>query len=249
MTSTSLPHEWIPAINFNQRRGGQIPEILLLHYTGTPTAEYAMELLTTDAGQVSCHYLVHEDGRIVHMVDEDMRAWHAGVSSWDGRDDVNSRSIGIEIVNPGHGDDYHDFPDSQIEAVIALSRDIISRHAIQPRHVLAHSDVAPGRKVDPGEKFPWAALARHGVGLWIDDVECLNDDLALREGHSGEQVANLRRNLKAFGYDIGQSDEFDGWTQTVVRTFQMHFRPGCCDGVADAQTINTLERLLASHAS
>jgi N-acetylmuramoyl-L-alanine amidase len=173
MTSTSLPHEWIPAINFNQRRGGQIPEILLLHYTGTPTAEYALELLTTDAGQVSCHYLVHEDGRIVHMVDEDMRAWHAGVSSWDGRDDVNSRSIGIEIVNPGHGDDYHDFPDSQIEAVIALSRDIISRHAIQPRHVLAHSDVAPGRKVDPGEKFPWAACwlaTAWGCGLMMLSV-------------------------------------------------------------------------------
>jgi N-acetylmuramoyl-L-alanine amidase len=102
---------------------GKMPEILLLHYTGTPTAQYAIDLLTTDAGQVSCHYLVHEDGRIVHMVDEDMRAWHAGASSWDGREDVNSRSIGIEIVNPGHGAGLsHDFPDAQIEAVIALSR-------------------------------------------------------------------------------------------------------------------------------
>jgi N-acetylmuramoyl-L-alanine amidase len=248
MTSTSLPHEWIPAINFNERRDGQVPEILLLHYTGTPTAQYAIDLLTTDAGQVSCHYLVHEDGRIVHMVDEDMRAWHAGASSWDGREDVNSRSIGIEIVNPGHGPDYRDFPDAQIEAVIALSRDIISRHAIQPRHVLAHSDVAPGRKVDPGEKFPWGLLAGHGVGLWVDDLAPLAGEV-LQEGDCGEHVERLRRNLRVFGYSIGQGDQFDGWTQTVVRTFQMHYRPSCCDGVADAETRSVLTALLTSHAS
>lgn len=248
MTSTSLPHEWIPAINFNERRDGQVPEILLLHYTGTPTAEYAIDLLTTDTGQVSCHYLVHEDGRIVHMVDEDMRAWHAGASSWDGRDDVNSRSIGIEIVNPGHGPDYRDFPDAQIEAVIALSRDIISRHAIQPRHVLAHSDVAPGRKIDPGEKFPWAALAGHGVGLWATDVVVPGDG-DLREGDCGNEVTQLRRNLRAFGYGISEDHTFDGWTHTVVRSFQMHYRPSCCDGVADGQTRAVLEALLASHAS
>lgn len=248
MTSTSLPHEWIPAINFNERRDGQVPEILLLHYTGTPTAEYAIDLLTTGAGEVSCHYLVHEDGRIVHMVDEDMRAWHAGASSWDGRDDVNSRSIGIEIVNPGHGPDYRDFPDAQIEAVIALSRDIISRHAIQPRHVLAHSDVAPGRKVDPGEKFPWATLAGHGVGLWVEP-EIKSCGLAIRPGDTGKHVAELQYALAALGYEIEASGVYDGWTQTVVHSFQMHYRPVCCDGVADDQTRAVLEALLASHAS
>lgn len=248
MTSTALPYEWIPAINFNERRGGQSPDILLLHYTGTPTVEFAIELLTSGEREVSCHYLVHEDGRIVHMVDEDMRAWHAGVSSWEGRDDVNSRSIGIEIANPGHGPEYRDFPDAQIEAVIALSRDIISRHAIQPRHVLAHSDVAPGRKVDPGEKFPWAVLARHGVGLWVEP-ETQPCGLAIRPGDTGKHVAELQYALAAFGYDIEANGAYDGWTHTVVRSFQMHYRPACCDGVADDQTRAVLEALLASHAS
>lgn len=248
MTSTVLPYEWVPAVNFNERRGGQKPDILLLHYTGTPTADYAIELLTTDAGQVSCHYLVHEDGRIVHMVDEDLRAWHAGASSWEGRNDVNSRSIGIEIVNPGHGADYRDFPDAQIEAVIALSQDIVSRHGIAPRRVLAHSDVAPGRKVDPGERFPWASLAEAGVGLWPDDG---TDEAGrcLEEGDTGARVLELSRNLAAYGYDVTPGDTYDARLATVVYSFQLHFRPWQCDGRADAGTRARLTALLAMHAS
>ena len=242
MNSTSLQHEWIPAINFDERRDGATPEILLLHYTGTPTAEFAIELLTTDRGQVSCHYLVHEDGRIVHMVDEDMRAWHAGVSTWDGRNDVNSRSIGIEIVNPGHGPDYRDFPDVQIEAVIALSRDIIARHGIEARNVLAHSDVAPGRKVDPGERFPWARLAGAGVGLWPGDVDFT--EAGLNEKAGPADVRRLQVALRAFGYGLEVTGAHDQQTVNVVRSFQLHYRQSCCDGRADGETGARLVALL-----
>lgn len=248
MTSTALPYEWMPAVNFNERRGGQTPDILLLHYTGTPTAEFALELLTSGEREVSCHYLVHEDGRIVHMVDEDLRAWHAGVSSWEGRDDVNSRSIGIEIVNPGHGSDYRDFPEKQIEAVIALSRDIVQRHRIAPRRVLAHSDVAPGRKIDPGERFPWERLARAGVGLWPSVPEPSNGD-CLAEGDSGPAVSALRRNLAAYGYGVEPGDVYDSRLSTVVYSFQLHFRPELCDGRADSETQARLSALLAVHAT
>lgn len=243
MTSTGLPYEWIPAVNFDDRRDGATPEILLLHYTGTPTAEFAIELLTTGRGQVSCHYLVHEDGRIVHMVDEDMRAWHAGASSWDGREDVNSRSIGIEIVNPGHGPDYRDFPDVQIEAVIALSRDIIVRHTIAARNVLAHSDVAPGRKVDPGERFPWAKLAAEGVGLWPEETADMAD-AGLQPGSDRERVSRLQAALQAFGYGLDVTGDYDERTASVVRSFQLHYRPQRCDAIADGHTCAVLAQLL-----
>ena len=247
MTSTSMPYEWIPAINFDERRKGATPEILLLHYTGTPTAEFAIELLTTDRGQVSCHYLVHEDGRIVHMVDEDKRAWHAGASSWAGRDDVNSRSIGIEVVNPGHGPDYRDFPEAQIAAVIALSKDIIARHGIVARNVLAHSDVAPGRKVDPGERFPWARLAAAGVGLWPDDAQA-HAATAMDAQAGPAEVSRLQAALKAFGYGLDVTGDYDQCTASVVRSFQMHYRPERCDAVADRQTCTVLAQLLPEGA-
>ena len=192
--------------------------------------------------------LVHQDGGIVHMVDEDKRAWHAGKSSWEGAGDVNSRSVGIEVCNPGHGDDYHDFPDAQIEAVIALSNDIVARHAIQPRHVLAHSDVAPGRKIDPGEKFPWARLAERGIGLWVTPA-AIADGPVLDQGASGAQVAELQQNLAAYGYGIDITGDYDAATATVVQAFQLHFRPQLCDGRADVSTIATLEALLAAHSA
>jgi N-acetylmuramoyl-L-alanine amidase len=246
MSVTGLPHELIPAINFSERVGVAGPDILLLHYTGVPTPEFAIEILTNGEREVSCHYLVHQDGGIVHMVDEDKRAWHAGKSSWEGAGDVNSRSVGIEICNPGHGENYHDFPDVQIEAVIALSKDIIARHAIQPRHVLAHSDVAPGRKIDPGEKFPWARLASRGVGLRVTPA-VIADGPILEEGASGAEVGSLQRNLAAYGYGIDVTGTYDGATASVVRTFQLHFRPELCDGRADVSTLATLNALLAAH--
>lgn len=248
MSVTSLPHELVPAINFSDRVGVARPDILLMHYTGVPTPEFAIEILTNGEREVSCHYLVHQDGGIVHMVDEDKRAWHAGKSSWEGAGDVNSRSVGIEICNPGHGENYHDFPDVQIEAVIALSNDIIARHAIQSRHVLAHSDVAPGRKIDPGERFPWALLASRGVGLWVTPT-AITDGPVLGEGACGADVAGLQRNLAAYGYGIDVTGDYDGATASVVRSFQLHFRPELCDGRADVSTIATLNALLAVHSA
>jgi N-acetylmuramoyl-L-alanine amidase len=248
MSVTGLPHEFIPAINFSERVGVAGPDILLMHYTGVPTPEFAIDILTNGEREVSCHYLVHQDGRIVHMVDEDKRAWHAGKASWEGAGDINSRSIGIEICNPGHGEHYHDFPDSQIDAVIALSKDIIARHAILPRHVLAHSDVAPGRKIDPGEKFPWARLADQGVGLWVEPAPIV-DGKVLQEGASGDDVVVLQRNLAACGYGIAVTGSYDGETATMVRAFQLHFRPELCDGRADVSTVATLDDVLAAQSA
>ena len=248
MSVTGLPHELIPAIHFSERVGVTGPDILLMHYTGVPTPEFAIEILTNGEREVSCHYLVHQDGGIVNMVDEDKRAWHAGKSSWEGAGDVNSRSIGIEICNPGHGENYHDSPDAQIEAVIALSMDIVARHAIQPCHVLAHSDVAPGRKTDPGERFPWALLANRGIGLWVPPA-AITDGPVLDQGASGAGVASLQRNLAAYGYDIDITGDYDAATATVVRSFQLHFRPDLCDGQADVSTIATLEALLAAYSA
>src|SRR5205085_6578241 len=142
-------------------------DILLMHYTGMTTEEEALARLTDREAKVSCHYFVYEDGRIDQLAPEARRAWHAGASSWKCATDINSRSIGIEIANPGHEYGYRDFPDPQIDAAIALCRDIIKRHSISRERVLAHSDVAPTRKNDPGERFPWARLAAAGVGLWV----------------------------------------------------------------------------------
>ncbi len=175
-------------------RGGRTPDMLILHYTGMESAEAALDWLTRQESEVSCHYLVDEDGRIAQLVTESERAWHAGQSLWAGETDLNSCSIGIEIHNPGHDFDYPDFPDAQMRAVEALCLDILSRHAIPPARVLAHSDVAPGRKRDPGEKFDWQRLARAGIGLWVPPAP-LEGDAGLGPGDEGETVAALQRAL------------------------------------------------------
>ncbi len=151
-----------PSPNHDERAAGKPVDILLLHYTGMRSAEGALKWLTDPASRVSSHYFVDEDGRVAAMVAEGRRAWHAGKSFWAGETDINSRSIGIEIANPGHEFGYRPFPGAQTEAVIALCRDILARHPIPPERVLAHSDVAPLRKHDPGELFPWARLAVGG---------------------------------------------------------------------------------------
>jgi N-acetylmuramoyl-L-alanine amidase len=178
------------------------------------------------------------------MVEEDRRAWHAGKSAWAVETDINSRSIGIEIANPGHEFGYRLFPDAQIDAVIALCRDILARHAIPARRVLAHSDVAPDRKQDPGELFPWKQLAGEGIGVWVEP-EPLYDGPELRHGDAGAKVARLRADLAAYGYGIEPGAEYDEACVAVVRAFQRHFRPLRFDGVADASTIDTLSRLLS----
>ncbi len=230
-----------PSPNHNERKGGPA-DMLLLHYTGMETGGGALERLCDPAAQVSAHYLVFEDGRIVSMVDEKKRAWHAGVASWAGESDINSRSIGIEIVNPGHELGYPDFPAPQIEAVTALAADIVTRCAIVPSRVLAHSDVAPARKTDPGEKFPWDALADAGVGHWVSPVEMLEGPV-LGLGDRGDNVAELQFQLADYGYGVSVDGWFGEVTAQVVTAFQRHFRPAKVDGAADLSTVGTLRLL------
>ena len=220
-------------------------DILLMHYTGMQTAEAACARLTDPAAKVSSHYLVHADGRIDQLVAESQRAWHAGIASWKGARDINSRSVGIEIVNPGHDFSYPDFPDAQIDAVIALARDIAARHGIAKERVLAHSDVAPERKQDPGEKFPWARLAAAGIGLWVEPAP-ISRGRTLGPDDRGAAVAELQRMLARFGYAADVTHRYDRTTREVITAFQRHFRPARVDGVADASTITTLRDLIAA---
>lgn len=230
--------------NFGPRREGAKPEIIVLHYTGMETGEAAEAWLCDPVSEVSSHYLVHEDGRITQMVRESDRAWHAGKSSWRGETDVNSSSVGIEIVNPGHAFGYRDFPALQIKAAAALCGGIIERHGIKAENVLAHSDVAPGRKVDPGEKFPWKALAKAGVGHFVEPSP-IRGGRVLSAGDRGEPVEALQSMLALYGYGVEISGIFDQQTKIVVEAFQRHFRTEQIDGIADQSTIKTLHRLLS----
>lgn len=234
---------WCPSPNVEARPDGRAPDMLILHYTGMESADAALDWLTRQESGVSCHYFVHEDGRIAQLVPESERAWHAGQSLWAGEADLNSCSIGIEIHNPGHDFDYPDFPDVQMRAVEALCRDILSRHAIPPLRVLAHSDVAPGRKSDPGEKFDWERLARAGIGLWVPPAP-IEGDPGLGPGDEGKVVAALQRALLAFGYGVEVTTTYGTGMENVVEAFQRHFRPARIDGRADKSTRETLGRLL-----
>ncbi|WP_378949909.1 N-acetylmuramoyl-L-alanine amidase [Mesorhizobium sp. ANAO-SY3R2] len=231
--------------NFGQRRDGMKPDMIVLHYTGMETGDSAEAWLCNPESEVSSHYLVHEDGRVVQMVRESDRAWHAGKSSWRGETDINSCSVGIEIVNPGHTLGYRDFPEKQIEAVAALCRGIIERHAIVPERVLGHSDVALGRKIDPGERFPWRVLFHAGVGHWVAPSPRRGQH-TLRIGDAGDAVEELQSMLALYGYGVEITGLFDRQTEVTVQAFQRHYRTRCVDGVADASTLSTLRRLLAA---
>ncbi len=237
--------EVVVSPNFGPRREGVRPDCLILHYTGMETAQAAESRLCAPESEVSAHYLVHEDGRIVQMVRESDRAWHAGKGSWKGRCDVNSFSIGIEIVNCGPLGGFPDFPAVQIEAVAALARDVCARHGIAPERVLAHSDIAPGRKIDPGERFPWARLHELGVGHYVPPAP-VQGGRFLAPGDSGEPVEAFQSMLSLYGYEVAIDGVFDDGTRIAVEAFQRHFRPARVDGVADRSTIETLHRLLAA---
>jgi N-acetylmuramoyl-L-alanine amidase len=229
--------------NFGPRRVAMRPDMIVLHYTGMETGAAAESWLCDPASEVSSHYLVHENGHVVQMVRESDRAWHAGKSSWRGDADMNSCSVGIEIVNPGHLLGYRKFPERQVEAVIGLCRGILARHAIRPQRVLAHSDVAPGRKIDPGEKFPWRRLAAAGVGHFVAPARSGGRPV-LRPGDRGGAVEELQSMLSLYGYGIDITGVFDEQTGVVVSAFQRHFRPRRVDGLADRSTVDTLRRLL-----
>jgi N-acetylmuramoyl-L-alanine amidase len=239
----------VPSPNCGERRAGAHVDILLLHYTGMLSGEAALDRLCDRDAKVSSHYLVFNSGEVVQMVPEALRAQHAGESLWQGEDDVNSRSIGIEIENPGHDYGYPEFPEQQIEAVIALCHDIVERWNIPAQNVLAHSDVAPTRKQDPGEKFPWRRLYERGVGLWVPPAPITADGtLSLKPGDQGAAVSELQKQLAAYGYGVPQTGVYDAHTKAVVTAFQLHFRPARVDGIADVSTRETLRALLAACA-
>ena len=234
----------VPSPNHDERISGE-PDMILLHYTGMQTGDAALARLTAPDSKVSAHYVVFEDGRIVQCVPEERRAWHAGISFWAGETDINSRSIGIEIVNPGHEFGYRDFPLRQVAAVISLCKSIMTRRGpISPERVLAHSDVAPGRKQDPGERFPWALLHESGIGHWVRPAALTVEGPASRLDDEGEPIVRLQRMLASYGYGVDTSGRFDERTRDVVAAFQRHFRPARVDGIADASTVRTLRALM-----
>jgi N-acetylmuramoyl-L-alanine amidase len=240
---TTLATRVVPSPNHDERACAI--DSIILHYTGMKTADDAIARLCDTQARVSCHYFVWEDGSIAQLVPEARRAWHAGISSWQGADDLNSHSIGVEIVNPGHDLGYPDFPAVQIDAVIALCRDVMARQKISPARVLAHSDVAPSRKIDPGEKFPWAKLNKAGIGLWVEPTRIVPGP-ELDPGDRSEIVRKLQIWLGDLGYDVAVTAVFDDKTKDAVTAFQRHFRPQRVDGIADHSTIETLKRLLAA---
>lgn len=207
----AMIHEASP--NFDDRDGPV--SLLVMHYTGMPTGRAAIDLLKSPRAKVSSHYVVDEDGTVYNLVPEAKRAWHAGVSYWRGRAGLNDASVGIEIVNPGHAWGYRVFPDQQMQAVLELSTGIIARHDIPARNIVAHSDIAPNRKRDPGELFPWSWLAAHGVGLWTDAFAASTD---------------WRADLAMIGYDMSLP------AHEVLLAFQRHFLPQHLTGTADAPT-------------
>lgn len=220
-----------PSPNFNDRRHPL--DMLVLHYTGMETGDAALEKMTSEEGGVSAHYMIRESGAIIQLVEEDKRAWHAGVSKWQGDEDINSRSIGIEIVNGGHDWRLEDgrlppYPDIQIDAVIALSKGIIERWSIPQTRIVGHSDIAPMRKQDPGEHFPWARLATAGIGLW---------PVALPD-----QAGPVETTLHTIGYDITD-------LPAAIAAFQRRWRPRLVDGLADQETAAAASAVAALYSA
>ena len=245
-----------PSPNFDARTRGI--DLVVLHYTGMRNGETALARLTDGAptagkypgpwqdasaapdaplARVSAHYVVSEDGTVYRVIAEENRAWHAGASSWQGEGDVNSRAIGIEIVNGGHDFGLPDYPPAQIEAVIALVRDILARHQLKPAQVVAHSDIAPERKQDPGEKFPWKRLADAGVAVWPQSVSAPPE----------LSIVAVQAQLASIGYAVTQTGVMDNQTKAALMAFQRRFRPASVDGAADDETralIAALARML-----
>ncbi|MEB2843217.1 N-acetylmuramoyl-L-alanine amidase [Rhizobiales bacterium RZME27] len=243
--SEHLGASLMPSPNHGERADGRQPDMILLHYTGMGGEDEALSWLCNSESQVSSHYFVRENGAVFQLVPEALRAWHAGKSVWEGEVDTNSRSIGIEIANVGHPGGLPPFPGAQIESVIGLCRDVAERWSIAPQRILGHSDVAPIRKVDPGENFPWGRLHQAGIGHWVEPTP-ISGGRFFQRGDSGQPVEALQSMLALYGYGIEITGEFCDHTQGVVEAFQRHFRTERVDGIADMSTIDTLHRLLTS---
>ena len=227
-----------PSPNHDARSPSGAIDMLVLHYTGMRTAAEAIDRLCDPAAKVSAHYVIDEDGTVWRLVDERRRAWHAGISFWQGTENVNAASIGIELVNPGHEWGYRAFPDAQMAALEKLGRELLSRHPIPRDRVVGHSDVAPLRKQDPGELFDWPRLARAGIGLWPIDAAPAPKD-----------VAGAQAMLAAIGYRVPSSGALDDETRQVLIAFQRRFRPTRVDGGLDDETaarLSAVERAVSA---
>ncbi len=219
--------------NFTARPAGGVIDMVVLHYTGMADRSAALQRLCNPLSKVSAHYLIGEDGAIAALVPEEQCAWHAGEACWRGQSDINARSIGIELVNPGHEFGYRPFPEAQMQALEKLALEILARHAIPARNVVGHSDVAPRRKTDPGELFDWKRLAAKGIGLWPDP--------GAGEGPDGPDEPEAAALLSQYGYEITDLSR-------TITAFQRHFRPARVDGTADGETAGLLRALLAMAA-
>ncbi|MHA7899118.1 MAG: peptidoglycan recognition protein family protein [Henriciella sp.] len=244
-----------PSPNFNDRK--HPVDMLVFHYTGMETGQEALNRMCDPAAEVSAHYMIWEDGRVVQLVGEDKRAWHAGVSRWQGDEDLNSRSIGLEIVNGGHDWPLPDgvlppYPQAQIDALIQLTHGILERWDIPDKRIVGHSDIAPARKADPGEHFPWSQLARAGIGLWpsglTDNPSSAASQRArasgshmigrgLSPGDDKKAVSRLQTMLAGIGYALDVSGFYDQATEQVVRAFQRRWVQDQVTGLADMRTL------------
>lgn len=214
----------MPSPSFGERADSATPSYIIMHYTDMKTAQEALDRLCDPAAEVSAHYTIDEGGTVYRHVGEDKRAWHAGKSYWRGITDMNSHSIGIELVNPGHSHGYREFPRTQMEALADLAQDIMARHAMPPENVLGHSDIAPGRKVDPGHLFDWRWLALRGIGVWPEEA--------------APYRGGLKEELVRIGYDPACEEE------TLVTAFQRHFEPEVYEqGQGGAVSTRTRKRL------
>ena len=254
--------EALPSPNFNDRK--HPIDMLVLHYTGMQTGQAALDRMRDEAAGVSAHYMLWEDGCVVQLVGEDKRAWHAGVSKWQGDDDLNSRSIDLEIVNGGHdwplsGGELPPYPDAQIEALIELCLSILDRWDIPANRIVGHSDIAPTRKQDPGEHFPWETLAQAGIGLWPDAGTSATGDSTtlekepgligrgLSSGDEGEAVGRLQDMLVGIGYDLPTTGRYDEFTEACVRAFQLRWVQDRVSGTADLSTLKRIENVEADY--
>lgn len=243
----------IPSPNFNDRKAPV--DMLVLHYTGMESGQAALDHMCKASAQVSAHYMIWEDGRVTQLVDEAKRAWHAGIGCWQGDTDLNSCSVGIEIVNGGHNVPLVDgslppFPDTQIEAVISLSKAIMARHTISQTRIVGHSDIAPSRKADPGEHFPWARLAAAGIGLWPEiangaDGGPLLIGRGLGKGDDGAPVRRLQEMLARIGYGLDATGLYEDIMEATVLAFQRRWCPARLTGQADMDTLRTIMAVLA----
>lgn len=230
--------------NFDERKDGVI-DMLVLHYTDMTTTRAALEHLCNKEAKVSAHYTVGEDGEIYHLVDEEMRAWHAGESYWRGHANLNGRSIGIEIANPGHSNGYKPFPELQMQSVIELCHGILARHPIPPRNVVGHSDIAFLRKVDPGELFDWPRLARAAIGVFPFGTHPVMGS-ELKRGDHGKKVTRLQTALNNWGYGLKLDGDYGEKTEKCVTAFQRHYRTDKINGEWDDECAGLLAALHAS---